>query len=345
MWLRLSTRTVEQKLRQLDAAAVIAGAHWVVPPGDGAIFELKASMPGQFALMDHAISRMEKGNMAILQVNGPENTALMHPGSAFPGSEAPGVSGVTTADLDEVDHIKASSAYITNPTAAMNMPGMGGMPDEASVPPPFSLKTLGGLIGCLTNENDGKTMLKLFHSRKVYRLEAQPFLFSENEGKLVHVGGHFGSVVAVEDPRVPSYVVETVDAIMPTCSPKTTYAEIRTALAPPEGPIGGTVTMGPMSFFPATITINAGEQVMWKNTSTYYHNVVDDPGKAINRVDVSFPSGVSPFGSALIQPGGTFYHTFDKPGTYHYVCVVHEVGGMKGTVIVKPGALLAASRR
>jgi len=333
------------QLGSLTSPALAGIQTATVPPGGAAIFELKASMPGQFALMDHAISRMEKGNMAILQVNGPENTALMHPGSAFPGSEAPGASGVTMADADEVDHIKASSASITNPKVAMNMPGMGGMPDVASVPPPFSLKSLGGLIGCLTNENDGKTMLKLFHSQKVYRLEAQPFLFSENEGKLVHVSGHFGSVVTVEDPRVPSYVVDTVDAIMPTCSPKTTYAEIRTALAPPEGPIGGVVTMGPMSFFPATITINSGEQVMWKNTSTYYHNVVDDPGKAINRVDVSFPSGVSPFGSALIQPGGTFYHTFDKPGIYHYVCVVHEVGGMKGTVIVKPGALLATSRR
>lgn len=103
--------------------------------------------------------------------------------------------------------------------------------------------------------------------------------------------------------------------------------------------------MGSMSFIPATITINAGEQVVWKNTSTYYHNVVDDPGRAINRVDVSFPSGTSAFGSALLQPGGTFYHTFDKPGTYHYVCVVHETGGMRGTVIVRPGPLLASSKK
>ena len=49
--------------------------------------------------------------------------------------------------------------------------------------------------------------------------------------------------------------------------------------------------MGPMSFVPATITINAGEQVVWKNTSSYFHNVVDDPARALNRVDVSSPSG------------------------------------------------------
>ena len=188
-------------------------------------------------------------------------------------------------------------------------------------------------------------MLKLWRSQKVYRMEAQPFLFSQNAGRFVHVTGHFGSVVEVEDPQVPSYVVDTVDAITPNCDRKVTFADIRKALEPPAGPIGGEVGMGSMSFIPATITINAGEQVVWKNTSTYYHNVVDDPGRAINRVDVSFPSSATAFGSALLQPGGTFYHTFDKPGTYHYVCVVHETGGMRGTVIVRPGPLLASNKK
>jgi copper-containing nitrite reductase len=316
-----------------------------VPPGGAAIFEVKASVPGQFTLMDHAISRMEKGNMAILQVNGPENIALMHAGPAAPSAGSAEIDGVTTADVDEVNHIKPSSAALSIPESAMNMAGMSAMPTMASAPPPFSLKSLGGLIGCLTNENDGKTMLKLWHSQKVYRMEAQPFLFSQNAGRFVHVTGHFGSVVEVEDPHVPSYVVDTVDAIMPNCSAKITFADIKKALEPPVGPIGGEVGMGSMSFIPATITINAGEQVVWKNTSSYFHNVVDDPGRAINRVDVSFPSGATAFGSALLQPGGTFYHTFDKPGVYHYVCVVHETGGMKGTVIVRPGPLLATSKK
>ena len=316
-----------------------------VPPGGAAIFELKSSMPGEFTLMDHAISRMEKGNMAILQVTGPENAALMHAGPATPAASSQEISGVTAADVDEVDHIKPSSAALSVPESAMNMPGMNDMPVVASAPPPFSLKSVGGLLGCLVEENDGKVMLKLWHSQQVYRMEAQPFLFSQNAGRFVHVTGHFGSVVEVEDPHVQSYVVDTVDPIMPNCSPKITFADVKKALTPPDGPIGGEVMMGSMSFIPATITINAGEQVIWKNNSTYYHNVVDDPGRAINRVDVSFPSGTSAFGSALLQPGGTFYHTFDKPGTYHYVCVVHETGGMKGTVIVRPGPLLATSKR
>ena len=313
-----------------------------IPPGGAAIVELKASMPGKFTMMDHAISRMEKGNMAILQVKGPENPALMHAGPASPAEGAQQISGVTTADVDEVEHIKVSSAALTVAEP------VGGMSDMASMPPPappFTLKSLGGLIGCLTLENDGKAMLKLFHSQKIYRMEAQPFLFSENADRLVHVTGHFGSVVAVEDPNVPRYVVDTVEAIMPNCSSKTTIADLRKALAPPEAAVGGVVTMGSMSFAPTTITINTGEQVVWKNTSSYYHNVVDDPTRALHRVDVSSPSGSAPFASSLLQPGTSFYHVFDKPGTYHYVCVVHESSGMKGTVIVRPGLLLASGMK
>ena len=316
-----------------------------VPPGGAAIFELTSSMPGEFALMDHAVSRMEKGNMAFLQVSGPENSALMHAGPAGPAAGSEPISGVTSADVDEVDHIKISSAALTVPKSAMNMAGMNDIPPMAGAQPPFSLKSLGGLIGCLTNDNEGRTLLRVFHSSKVYRLEAQPLLFSENAGRLVHVAGHAGSVLQTEDPRVPSYVVDSVEAIMPDCSPKTTLADVKKALEPPEGPIGGVVSMGAMSFSPAIITINAGEQIVWKNTSTYYHNVVDDPGKAIRRVDVSSPSGSTVFGSALLQPGATFYHTFDKPGTYRYVCTVHETGGMKATVIVKPGPLLASNNK
>ena len=315
-----------------------------IPPGGAGIFEVKASMPGQFTLMDHAMSRMEKGDMAILEVKGQENAALMHPGPAMPSAGSQEISGVTASDVDEVDHIMPSSAALSVPESAMNMPGMNEMSSMASAPPPFSLRSLGGLIGCLSNQNDGKTMLKLFHSQKVYRLEAQPFLFSANEGRLVHVTGHFGSVVEVEDPHVPSYVVDTVDAIIPNCSPKIRFADIRKALAPPVGPIGGEVEMGSMSFIPATITINAGEQVVWKNTSSYFHNVVNDPQRAINRMDVSFPSGANAFGSALLQPNAVFYHTFDRPGTYHYVCTIHETS-MKGTVIVRPGPLLASSNK
>jgi copper-containing nitrite reductase/plastocyanin len=316
-----------------------------IPPGDAGIFEVKARAPGEFSFMDHAISRMEKGDIAFLEVKGPENMALIHAGPATTLAGTQEISGVTTADVDEVNHIKQSSAALSVPESAMNMPGMNDMSSMASDPSPFSLKSLGGLIGCLTNENDGKAMLHLLHSNKVYRLEARPFAFSQNAGRWVHVTGHFGSVLPVEDPHVPSYVVDTVDPIMPNCSARITFADIKKALAPPEAPVGAVVTMGSSSFMPATVTINAGEQVVWKNTSGYYHNVVDDPARALNRVEVSFPSGTASFGSNLMQPETTFYHVFNEPGTYHYVCTVHETAGMRGTVIVKPGPLLASGKK
>jgi pyruvate dehydrogenase E1 component len=45
VWLRLSTRGLAQKQRTLDADAVIAGAHWVVPPGQGAPIALAYQGP------------------------------------------------------------------------------------------------------------------------------------------------------------------------------------------------------------------------------------------------------------------------------------------------------------
>ena len=49
-----------------------------IPPSDAGIFEVNARVPGQFTLMDHAISRMEKSDLDFLEVKGPEKTALMH---------------------------------------------------------------------------------------------------------------------------------------------------------------------------------------------------------------------------------------------------------------------------
>lgn len=332
------------QLGSLSSPALAGIQTATIPPGGAGIMELKASMPGNFALMDHAIARMEKGNMAILQVSGPENATLMHQGPVTETGGAQQVSGVTPADVDEVNHIQVSSAALAVPASAMNMAGMNDMGSLSGAPAPFSLKSLGGLVGCLSNEGNGKSMLRLFNSEKVYRVEAQPILFSKNAGRWVHVTGHFGSVLTGEDPFVPSYVVDTVESILPSCTPKITIADIKKALAPPEAPVGAVVTMDAASFVPATVTINAGEQVVWKNTSGYYHNVVDDPTKAISRMDVSFPAGTAAFGSAMLQPGMIFYHIFDKPGTYRYVCVLHE-SAMKGTVIVRPGPLLASNKK
>jgi nitrite reductase (NO-forming) len=61
-----------------------------VPPGAAAILEFKASIPGQFPMMDHAMARMAKGLMATFEISGAENATLMHPGPA-PDSAASGL--------------------------------------------------------------------------------------------------------------------------------------------------------------------------------------------------------------------------------------------------------------
>jgi pyruvate dehydrogenase E1 component len=45
VWLRLSTRALPHRARTLDADAVIAGAHWVVPPAPGAMLALAYQGP------------------------------------------------------------------------------------------------------------------------------------------------------------------------------------------------------------------------------------------------------------------------------------------------------------
>jgi pyruvate dehydrogenase E1 component len=45
VWLRLSTRALEQPARRLDPEAVIAGAHWIVPPAEGSRIALAYQGP------------------------------------------------------------------------------------------------------------------------------------------------------------------------------------------------------------------------------------------------------------------------------------------------------------
>jgi plastocyanin len=83
---------------------------------------------------------------------------------------------------------------------------------------------------------------------------------------------------------------------------------------------GGTqVVMQGIKFDPASVTVSAGDTVTWTNEDSVGHDVTGD----------GFKSG-DPGG---LQNGDTFEHTFDKAGTFDYVCTVHP--GMEGSVKVK----------
>ena len=74
-----------------------------------------------------------------------------------------------------------------------------------------------------------------------------------------------------------------------------------------------------MAFNPASLTVKAGDTVVWTNQMGFPHTVAPDNGE--------FPS------SGDIDPnGGTFSHTFSAAGSVPYHCEIHPF--MKGTVIV-----------
>ena len=91
-----------------------------------------------------------------------------------------------------------------------------------------------------------------------------------------------------------------------------------------------------MKFDPDRAVIEAGQTVLWNNTSDLVHTVTADPTKAKNKDDCNLPDGAIPFDSGTIKPGNTYLQTFTVPGTYKYFCIPHEAMGMIGEVIVNP---------
>jgi plastocyanin len=88
--------------------------------------------------------------------------------------------------------------------------------------------------------------------------------------------------------------------------------------------VGGLYT----AFTPATRTINVGDRVVWTwdSSNVLYHTTTSGtPGSP----DGVWDSDSSPPG----QTSGSFNHTFNTPGIYHYYCRVHGAA-MTGTITV-----------
>ena len=60
-------------LASLTGAPLTSVQTITVPPGGAAAVDLKLEVPGKFILVDHALSRAERGLVGILDVEGPEN--------------------------------------------------------------------------------------------------------------------------------------------------------------------------------------------------------------------------------------------------------------------------------
>jgi plastocyanin len=90
-----------------------------------------------------------------------------------------------------------------------------------------------------------------------------------------------------------------------------------------------------LRFEPSEITVSAGDTVEWRNVGQIAHTVTTDPSEVANPDGVSVPSGVKPWDSGLLGADEAFSRTFNKPGTYRYVCIPHEGARMVGTVVVE----------
>lgn len=74
-----------------------------------------------------------------------------------------------------------------------------------------------------------------------------------------------------------------------------------------------------IAFNPGSLTIKAGDTIIWTNMDNVAHTVTSDSGTELH--------------SGTLSTGDTYSHIFTKAGTYTYHCSIHTM--MKGTVIVQ----------
>ena len=73
------------------------------------------------------------------------------------------------------------------------------------------------------------------------------------------------------------------------------------------------------AYSPSSLTINAGDTVIWTNRDSVEHTVTSDSG--------------SELASQLFSDGETYSHTFNSAGEYTYHCIPHP--NMKAKIIVQ----------
>jgi plastocyanin len=96
--------------------------------------------------------------------------------------------------------------------------------------------------------------------------------------------------------------VDTVDQFAPKRFAKVPPARLRKAPQKPATAEKGTVNMSNMAFLTAMITVNVGQNIVWKNSSQVIHNVADDASKALDIADVKLRSNVNLFDSNFCNP-------------------------------------------
>jgi plastocyanin len=91
-----------------------------------------------------------------------------------------------------------------------------------------------------------------------------------------------------------------------------------TPSAKPTGPV--LISMGEHFFDPSLLKVTVGTTVIWHNSGEQAHDIHARDGS---------------FDSNLLDQGGTFTYTFNKPGKFPYYCMPHEGDGMFAEIDVE----------
>jgi plastocyanin len=79
-----------------------------------------------------------------------------------------------------------------------------------------------------------------------------------------------------------------------------------------------TVALRGMNYLPATLVVNVGDTVVWKNEDVVPHTATDRRKN---------------FDSGSIAPGDSWKYVADRKGTYFYYCAFHP--NTKGKLVVR----------
>lgn len=79
------------------------------------------------------------------------------------------------------------------------------------------------------------------------------------------------------------------------------------------------IVIAGFAFSPASVTVKTGTTVKWTNNDSAPHSIASSDGKFT--------------GSSVFSKGNSYQFTFDKPGTYNYICGIHP--SMSGQIIVQ----------
>jgi plastocyanin len=104
------------------------------------------------------------------------------------------------------------------------------------------------------------------------------------------------------------------------------------------------------AFLPNVLKIHVGDTIAWTQFGPNEAHTITfgQPPKQSNpTLPAGGPiyAGSGYFSSGFMFPGKSYQLTFSKAGTYHYICLLHSILNMKGTVVVQPVVKQTVTRK